>query len=168
MSRLAFVRLFFQQGIDQSLQPEPLNVGSVLTLQDTAELFLQVVAEHRGIKLPRFVSFPEYWKLLDPAHDPNGVALSGERPMTRLNDLRTAFKHHGTLPSATAVAQACIDVRAFLEANTLIVFGMPFDTIDVAEVIPQAGVRGKVRAATAAVAGRDLTEAMCHKSGPAA
>jgi hypothetical protein len=160
MSRLAFVRLFFQQGIDQSLQPEPLNVGSVLTLQDTAELFLQVVAEYRGIKLPRFVSFPEYWKLLDRARDPNGVALSGERPMTRLNDLRTAFKHHGTLPSATAVAQACTDVRAFLEANTLTVFGMPFDTIDMVEVIPQTGVRDKVRAATAAAGGGDLTEAM--------
>ena len=160
MSRLAFVRLFFQQGIDQSRQPEPLNVGSVLTLHDTAELFLQVIAEHRGIKLPRFVSFLEYWKLLGPTQDPNGVALSGERPMTRLNDLRTAFKHHGTLPSATAVAQACTDVRAFLEANTLTVFGLPFDTIDMAEVIPQTGVRDKVRAATAAAGGGDLMEAM--------
>jgi hypothetical protein len=91
MSRLAFVRLFFQQGIDQSRQPEPLNVGSVLTLHDTAELFLQVIAEHRGVNMPRFVHFHEYWRLLDPARDPNGVALSGERPMIRLNDLRTAF-----------------------------------------------------------------------------
>ena len=160
MSRLAFVRLFFQQGIDQSRQPEPLNVGSVLTLHDTAELFLQVIAEHRGVNMPRFVHFHEYWKQLDPARDPNGVQLSGERPMTRLNDLRTAFKHHGTLPSATAIAQACTDVRAFLEANTLIVFGMPFDTIDMAEVIPQTGVRDKVRAATAAAVGGDLTDAM--------
>jgi hypothetical protein len=160
MSRLAFVRLFFQQGIDQSLLPDPLNVASVLTLHDTAELFLQVIAEHRGIRLPRFVSFPEYWKLLDPARDPNGVALSGERPMMRLNDLRTAFKHYGTLPSAAAVAQACTDVRAFLEANTLIVFRISFDTIDMAEVIPQTGVRDKVRAATVAADGGDLTEAM--------
>jgi hypothetical protein len=164
MSRLAFIRLFFQQGIDQSRQPEPLNVSSVLTLHDTAELFLQVIAEviaeRRGVKLPRFISFPEYWKLLDPARDPNGVAISGERPMTRLNDLRIAFKHHGTLPSSTAVAQACTDVRAFLEANTLTVFGMPFETIDMAEVIPQTGVRDKVRAATAAAGGGDLTEAM--------
>ncbi len=160
MSRLAFVRLFFQQGINQSRQPEPLNVSSVLTLHDTAELFLQVIAEHRGVNLPRFVHFHEYWKLLDPARDPNGMALSGERPMMRLNDLRTAFKHHGTLPSATAIAQACTDVRAFLEANTLTVFGMPFDTIDMAEVIPQADVRDKVRAATAAAADGDLTEAM--------
>lgn len=160
MSRLAFVRLFFLQGIDQSRQPEPLNVGSVLTLHDTAELFLQVIAEYRGVNMPRFVHFHEYWRLLDPARDPNGVALSGERPMIRLNDLRTAFKHHGTLPSAAAIAQACADVRAFLEANTLTVFGMPLDTIDMAEVIPQAVVRNKVRAATAAATGGDLTEAM--------
>lgn len=160
MSRLAFVRLFFQQGIDQSHQPEPLNVSSVLTLQDTAELFLQVIAEHRGINLPTHVNFPEYWRRLDPTRDPNGVALSGKRQMTRLNDLRVAFKHYGTLPSATAIAQACTDVRAFLEANTLTVFGMPFDTIDMAEVIPQTGVRDKVCAATAAADGGDLTEAL--------
>lgn len=160
MTRLAFVRLFFQQGIDQSRQPDPLNVSSVLTLHDTVELFLQVVAEHRGVKLGKFVAFTEYWKLLDPARDPNGVALSGERPMARLNDLRVAFKHNGTLPSATAIAQACADARAFLEANTLTVFGMPFDTIDMAEVIPQAGVRDKVRAATSEAVGGDLVEAM--------
>ena len=160
MSRLAFVRLFFQQGMDQSRLPEPLNVSSVLTLHDTAELFLQVVAEHRGVNMPRFVAFPEYWKLLDPAKDPNGVTLSGERPMMRLNDLRTAFKHHGTMPRASEIDRACTDVRAFLEANTLSVFGMPFDTIDMAEVIPQAGVRDKVRAATGAAADSNLMEAM--------
>ena len=84
------------------------------------------------------------------------MTLTGERPMMRLNDLRTAFKHHGTLPSSAAITQACVDVRAFLEANTLAVFGIPFDGIDMLEVIPQAGVRDKVRAATA----DDLTEAM--------
>jgi hypothetical protein len=47
-----------------------------------------------------------------------------------------------------------------LEANTLTVFGMPFDTIDMAEVIPQTDVRDKVRAATAGADGGDLTEAM--------
>ena len=52
------------------------------------------------------------------------------------------------------------DVRAFLEANTLTVFGMPFETIDMAEVIPQTGVRDQVRAATAAAADGDLTDAM--------
>jgi hypothetical protein len=161
MSRLAFVRLFFQQGIDQSRQPDPLNVGSVLTLHDTTELFLQLVAEHRRVNLPRFVHFHEYWKLLDPARGPNGVALSGERPMNRLNDLRAAFKHYGTMPSTAAISQACADVRAFLEVNTLTVFGIAFDTIDMAEVIPQAGVRDKVRAATTAADNDDLTEAMC-------
>jgi hypothetical protein len=160
MSRLAFVRMFFQQGIDQSRQPAPLNVSSILTLHDTAELFLQVIAEHRGVNLPRFVHFHEYWKLLDPTKDPNGVALSSERRMNGLNDLRNAFKHHGTLPSAAAISQACADVRTFLEATTLTVFGMPFDTIDMAEVIPQAAVRDKMRAATAAATGGDFAEAM--------
>jgi hypothetical protein len=156
MRRLAFVRLFFQMGIDQSQQPDPLNVASVLTLHDTAELFLQLVAEHRHVNLPRFVHFHEYWRKLDP----HGIALTGERPMSRLNDLRTAFKHHGTMPSDTAIQQACIDVRAFLEANTPSVFGAAFDSIGMAEVIPQPSIRDKVRSASPVAAGGDVTEGM--------
>jgi hypothetical protein len=161
MRRLAFIQMFFRQGMDQSRQAEPLNVASVLTLHDTAELFLQLVGEHRGVNLPRFVHFHEYWKLLDPARDPNGVALTGERPMSRLNDLRTAFKHHGTTPSASAIEQACADVRAFLNANMPTVFGIAFDSIDMAEVIPQQIVRDKVRGATASAIGGDLVDGMC-------
>jgi len=160
MSRLAFVRLFFQQGIDQSRQPEPLNVTSVLSLHDSAELFLQLTTDNCGISLPRFVHFMDYWKKLDPAVQPAGVKLSGERAMTRLNDLRNAFKHHGTLPSISAIQQACSDVRTFLEDNTQTVFGIAFDNIDMTEVIPQQLVRDEARKATTEAAAGNLAEAM--------
>jgi hypothetical protein len=160
MSRLAFIRLFFEAAIGQSRQPDPLNVQAVLTLHDTIELFLQLAADHLGASLPQRVTFMEYWRQLDPASLPGGVRLSGERPMRRLNDLRIAFKHHGTLPSAAAIQQACTDVRSFLDTNTALVFGIAFADIDMAEVIPQPDARAKVRAATAAAAAGDLVDAM--------
>ena len=161
MKRLAFIQMLFFQGIEQSRLHEPLNVTSVLTLHDASELFLGMAAEKLGARLSRRqVPFMEYWTLLDPSKLPGGVVLSGAKGMRRLNDLRNALKHSGTMPSATAVSQACEDVRRFLEDNTVSVFSLRFSDIDMAEIIPQTQIRNKVRAATAAEISGDRVEAM--------
>lgn len=160
MRRLAFVQMFFHQSIDQTRQPEPLSVTGLLALHDAVELFLQDAADHLGVALPPFVPFMEYFKLISPAKHPGGVKLQRQREMEGLNSLRVNFKHRGTLPSTTAIEDACTDVRRFLEENTPLVFGIAFAEIDMAEVIPQKDVAGKVRAANAAAAAYDLPEAM--------
>src|ERR1700728_582804 len=160
MRRLAFAQMFFQQSVDKTRQPEPLNVTGVLGLHDAVELYLQVAADHLGIALPPFVPFLDYFKLLSPAKHPGGVKLQRRREMEGLNSLRVSFKHRGTLPGTTATQDAATDVRRFLEENTRLVFGIAFADIDMAEVIPQAAVRDKVRAANAAVVGGDIPEAM--------
>ena len=103
MSRLGFIRMLYQQGVNQSQAPEPLNAKCVLSLHDTTELFLVLAAEHLRISLPKYMSFMDYWKLLDPAKQPAGVKLTSEQQMNRLNDLRNALKHHGTQPSFAAI-----------------------------------------------------------------
>jgi hypothetical protein len=161
MKRLAFIQMLFHQGIEQSRLPEPLNVTSVLSLHDASELFLVLAVEKLGAPLRHGqLPFMEYWALLDPSKLPGGVTLSGAKGMRRLNDLRNALKHSGTMPSATAVSQACEDVRRFLEDNTLSVFSLAFTDIDMAEVIPQAHIRDKVRAASAAEISGDRMEAI--------
>jgi hypothetical protein len=158
MKRLAFIQMLYQQGIDQSHLPEPLNATSMLTLHDASELFLVLASEKLGASLPRMVPFMDYWKRLSPDNLSGGVALSAQQGMERLNDLRNGLKHRGTLPSRAAIDQACGDVHGFLEDNTLAVFGIPFADIDLAEVIPQPGVRDKVRAASTAAASGDRVE----------
>ncbi len=158
MKRLAFIQMLYQQGIDQSHLPEPLNAASMLTLHDASELFLVLASEKLGTSLPRMVPFMDYWKRLSPDNLPGGVALSAQQGMERLNDLRNGLKHRGTLPSTAAIDQACGDVHGFLEDNTLAVFGIPFTDIDMAEVIPQPAVRDKVRAASTAAASGDRVE----------
>ena len=160
MRRLAFVRMFFLHGIDQARQPEPLNVTALLNMHDTAELFMQVAADHMGAALAPIVYFLDYFKLLSPARHAGGVKLLRQREMAGLNNLRNEFKHRGTLPGLQAVQDACADVRAFLGENTPLVFGIAFSDIGMAEVIPQQPVRDKVRAASAAAASGDLAEAM--------
>jgi len=141
MRRLAFVQMFFHQSVDQTRRPEPLGVTGILGLHDSAESFLQVAAEQLGVALPPFVPFLDYFKLI---RNGAGVKLSRQREMEDLNSLRVNFKHRGTLPGATATADAREDVRRFLEENTPLVFGIGFADIDMAEVIPQQLIADKV------------------------
>src|SRR6266700_1150673 len=111
MTRLAFVRLLFQQGTDQSQLPEPLNATSVLSLHDASELLLGAIADHLGASLPKHLPFMDHWKNLSPDRLPGGVELPARQRMDRVNELRNALKHKGTLPSKAAVELTCADVR---------------------------------------------------------
>lgn len=57
--------------------------------------------------------------------------------MERLNKVRVKLKHHGSIPGTQQVADARTDVDAFLAANTQAVFGMDYDTVTMADVVPQ-------------------------------
>jgi hypothetical protein len=156
MRRLAFVQMYFHQSVDQTRRPEPLGVTGLLGLHDAAELFLQVAADQLGVALPPFVPFLEYFKLIK-----NGAAvkLSRQREMEGLNSLRVNFKHRGTLPGTTATADACEDVRRFLEENTPLVFGITFRGHRYGRGDPPAS-RGRQGAGSQRGRIRDLVEAM--------
>jgi hypothetical protein len=98
--------------------------------------------------------FEDYWRELSKVV-PN---LSGRRGMERLNRVRVNLKHHGSIPGIQQIADARTDVDAFLAANTQAVFGVDYDTVTMADVVPQKPVRIKIRAAAEAVG--DRQEAM--------
>jgi hypothetical protein len=155
VTRLAFIRQLYQQGLEQAHLPEPLALTSVLTFHDAVELFLILAAEHAGLpRRPR--EFRKYWAELAPA----GITLTGELPMERLNRLRTDFKHLGTMPHPAAIEQARSDVTGFFEDNTPVVFSIRFDGVEMTDLIPQPALRDKAKAATAAAVAGDRIEAM--------
>jgi hypothetical protein len=160
MGRLAFVRLLFQQGIDQSQLPEPLNATSVLSLHDASELLLGAIADQLGASLPRHLAFMDHWKALGPDKLAAGVELPARQRMDRVNELRNALKHKGTLPSKAAVELACADVRTFLEDSTKLIFGLDFADISLADLIAQKRTRDMVNSAYSAAATGDIKEAM--------
>ena len=164
MSRLAFVRLLYLQGVDQSRRPEPLSFTSVLTFHDTVEQFLILAAEHlHAPPLGRDGGFMDYWSALRPSRNfADGVELSGKIAMGRLNEVRRVFKHAGGLPGSEAVHDAVAAVAGFLEDNTPRVFAIEFDSIDMADVVPQEHARAQLKAAAAAELAGDRTEAMAQ------
>jgi hypothetical protein len=161
MARLALIRLLYIQGAEQSRLPSPRAYSGILTLHDAVELFLGLVADRLGANLPDHLAFMRYWDELHPNKlGVRGVDLSGRGGMDRLNRLRNGFKHAGTLPGVPAVEQARAEVTTFFEDNTLKVFGISFDQIDMADVVPQQNARTKLKEAAARNSSGARIEAM--------
>ncbi|MFD4595645.1 hypothetical protein [Streptomyces rubiginosohelvolus] len=162
MQRLAFIRLLVQQGVEQAARPEPIAAAAILTFHDAVELFLMLASEHLGVTVPDKGGFvPRYFDSLHPDKaGPAGVDLAGRLGVKRLTDHRNAFKHAAALPSGTAVVQARDDTERFFEENTPKVFNIPFDSIDMVELIPQPSTREQTRTARRAWQQGDHLKAM--------
>ena len=145
--RLAFIRLVYDQGVQQSRLPAPLNATALLSLHDAVELFLVLVGDHIGAQLDRRTNFLDYWDRLKRAS--NGVHLSHIAGMRRLNDHRNGLKHAGNMPLPDVIEQSRVDVRAFFDDNVPRVFTqVSFDSIDLSDVIPQDNVRAHAKKAS--------------------
>lgn len=162
MQRLAFIRLFAQQGMEQSRLPDPLAASCILTFHDAVELFLILASEHLGITIPdkgQFVA--RYFDTMHPGKaGPAGVDLAGRNGIKRLTVQRNTFKHDASLPAGPTIERARIDTQLFFEENTPKVFDLPFDGIDMVELIPQEPVRDRLRAAATAWAQGDQVNGM--------
>jgi hypothetical protein len=125
--RLSYVRYLYNVAVDQSHRPEPDASFSVLPFHDASEMFLQIVAEHRGVILRRgkFPSLLEYWRLLKD----QGVDVPYQMPMQRLNEARNKLKHAGLLPHQTDVESFRATVTSFLQETSAAAMGLQFDQI---------------------------------------
>lgn len=132
--RLAFVRFLYEQGVGQADQPEPLSATAVLSFHDAVESFLLLSAEYMKINLPTNINFAQYWERLQPGL-PGQAQLPSKNAMDRMNKLRVALKHYGTIPSRTAVEQTRGDVTTFFTDATLLVFGLAFARVDLIDMV---------------------------------
>jgi hypothetical protein len=163
LKRLAFVRLLYQQGVEQSHQPAPLSYMCLLSLHDAAELFMVLTGDHlRASTVGRETKFLDYFKALAPSKTAPGpgVQLSGAHGMRRLNEARNNLKHAGGTPDPETIERARADVTAFLEENTQRVFLLPFSDIDMADLMPQPEARTMVKEAVTVRRSGDAAEAM--------
>lgn len=156
--RLAFIRYLHHQSVEQSRLPEPQSSAAVLLLHDAVEAFLLLAAEHLGTAAPR--EFGQYWEALSPAKLPGGVNLTVKQGMLRLNKVRVNLKHLGVQPGKAAIDQNLADAATFFAENTLLVFGIDYEQVTMADVIEQEKVRELVRKAETANAGGDRISAM--------
>jgi hypothetical protein len=156
VERLGYIRFLHQDGIDQARRPHPMSSAAILSFHDAVELFYVLALDHMGVQVSPKTPFEDYWRELSKVIP----TLSGRRGMERLNRVRVNLKHYGSIPGTQQITDARSDVDAFLAANTQAVFGVDYDTVAMADVVPQEPVRTKIRAAAAAEAAGDRGEAM--------
>ncbi|MEU7755712.1 hypothetical protein AB0B57_26890 [Micromonospora sp. NPDC049101] len=157
LRRLAFIRYLHTLGIEQARLPVPLSSASLLMLHDAVEGFLILATDRLGAKASP--NFEKYWETLSP-HLPDGVDLAVQQGMKRLNKARVNLKHYDARPDPATIDMAVADTATFMAANTILVFGVDYDTVSMADVISQAPVRDLVRKAEAASEAGDQTAAM--------
>jgi len=132
VKRLALIKYFYKEAVEQSQRPEPLCSVSILTFHDAIEFFLHVASEYLDIgkKQP---SFMEYWEILAPKL-PKGIPAQKES-MRRLNGARVALKHHGTSPSKLDIEAFRASATNFFEENTPPIFDIKFSEISLIELV---------------------------------
>ncbi|WP_431976166.1 hypothetical protein [Micromonospora haikouensis] len=155
--RLAFIRYLHTLGAEQARLPEPLSSACVLTLQDAVESFLILATDHLGAAASK--NFDLYFEKLAP-HLPGQVGLGVEQGMKRLNKARVNLKHYGVRPDAESIAMAVQDTATFMATNTKLVFGLDYESVSMAYVVPQEPVRELLLKAEAASANGDFVAAM--------
>lgn len=123
---------------------ELATAEAVLVLHDAAEMLMRVVAEAVRAKPPD--RFMEFWKNLS---DKTRTAPPHRVAMERLNNLRVGFKHLGNLPNPAVVADLLPVVTAFCHEIASLYLKLDFEAVSVADLIPNAEARAKVKEAEA-------------------
>jgi len=143
MRRLALIRYLYETGVQQSRQPEPLGLTSILMLHDTIELFLQLASEQLNVEKQN-QGFMEYWELLESKL---GRELTERESLKRLNKARVDFKHYGILPSKLEIEGFRASTTNFLEVNSPMIFGVEFNSISMTSLVQCAEARGNLETA---------------------
>lgn len=142
VQRLAYIRFLYREGTEQSRQPAPLRSRAITSFHDAVENYLGLVAQHLGTDPTKGTEFLGYWALIKPEFE-----LPKKQAMKVLNDVRVALKHNGTFPSEHQIEQARETLDGFFTQVTPQVFGVDFDSIDMADLLTQPEVIRLVREA---------------------
>jgi hypothetical protein len=142
VQRLAYIRYLYREGIEQSRQPAPLRSRAITSFHDAVENYVGLVAQHLGAELKKNSDFLQYWDSVSPY-----FVLPKRDQMKRMNDARVALKHNGTFPSAHQIEQAREALADFFTSVTPQVFGVDFDSIDMADLLTQSQVTRLLREA---------------------
>lgn len=132
IKRLALIKLLYNNGLEQSKQPEPMNSFSVLSFHDSIEMFLKLLTQHLEIKSEKF-DFVEYWN--------NIPTLTLKESCRHLNEIRKTVKHRGLLASKSDVEMVRVTTTEFFNQNSITQFALDFKDISLTMLIANSKVR---------------------------
>ena len=134
---------------------ELATAEAILVAHDAAEMLMRVVADAVKAKPPE--KFMQFWQNIE---DQTGKPPPHKAAMERLNNLRVGFKHLGNLPNPTTVGDLLPIVTTFCYETAGRYLNLDFETISMADLIPNEEARQKVKEAETAFAKGDLENAL--------
>lgn len=160
MARLMLVRYLYESGVEQSRKSVALSGLAILAFHDAIELFLQAALEHKGGSLGSRTDFLAYW----PALESQGISLSRQEAMRRLNRARVNLKHDGTLPAHRHVDDFRETVGAFLDQAFPLIFGLQLSDVSLSRLVKSDKVREILLSGEQALANQDYQTSVVEAS----
>lgn len=126
INRLSHIKQLFTIGVNQANQHENIAVFSILSFHDSIEMFLKLLAEHKGIDASK-LGFLEYWEKIP------GLTL--KESMRNLNARRVNIKHRGLLPAKSEIEISKVNAIDFFDQNTKKQFDIEFEDVTLINLI---------------------------------
>ncbi|WP_175145423.1 hypothetical protein [Paraburkholderia phenoliruptrix] len=141
----------------------PMGHGLAVSIaQDAVELFLRAVMKERhaaGQKVPdEFIKAMDYIDAAADGIEQLKVPLRGK--LLELNKARVNFKHYGLSPERLDAGRLVSYVSHFFDEATPRFFGTSFESISLADLLADAAIRDRLKAANEALTDENFTEAM--------
>ncbi len=137
--QLAFSKYLFEQGIYQAQQSFPHSSLSILSFQDSVELFLRTIIGYYNLKIDDRTD--NFYTLLNEIKTKTNKEISSEYEIKILNKCRVALKHNGIFPAQNDIQRFQFNLPNFFEENSRIFFNLDFDDISLIEFIKYPSIK---------------------------
>lgn len=157
IKRLAYIKLLYRIGVEQSKQAEALAFTSILTIHDTIDWFMTLACLKNSITEKQKVQ-----AILEQNPKRQGKAnvylmdyftilpiLKHETDVNNINTLRNNLKHEFILPSQLGISETVNTARVFFEDNTKLIFSLDFNEISIIDVISSSVIKQLLKNALA-------------------
>jgi hypothetical protein len=151
IKRLSYIKQLYNIGVNQSYQHESFAVFSILAFHDSIEMFLKLLAEHKGINTKN-LNFLDYWEKIED--------LTLKESMRNLNSRRVNIKHKGLLPAKSEIELSRVNTFDFFDQNTKYQFGVDFHEISLVNLISFSQVKEYLQKAESAIKNRKFEESV--------
>lgn len=155
IKRLALIKLLYNNGMEQSKQPEPMNSFYVLSFHDSVEMFLKLLTEHLNVQSDK-LSFIEYWDKVP--------TLTLKESFKKLNSVRVNVKHKGLLPSNSDIEFIRVTTTEFFNQNTIAFFNLEFADVSLVDLVVYESVRKYLLLAQSCLNAKKFEDSIANSS----
>lgn len=154
VNRLIFVRILFDNAVDQSHKKEPFNLTTILSLHDSVEFLLKIFADYKNIDMNN-ISFLKHWERFKDI----GIEIPELNSMTRLNEARKSIKHYANLPSSTDIGDFITKTKSVI-SFILRSMELDFDLLDLEIIIRNKSFKEQISLIKQLIEGNDYKGAI--------